>query len=827
MAFLTGSALLLLGIAVWRLVRQRRECRFQSKVIAATGCGVVMTDARAPHHPVIRVNPAFRLLTGYTDTEIVGKPMAFLAGPETDRASVEKLELALQQGRACRVCLLHYRKDGTPFLNEITLSPVKGRTGRLTAMVWVMIDVTRCPREEEHGKEGGDNDNEQATQFKLAVESAPCGMLMVGQDGLISMVNTRIEQMFGYTREELLGRPVEFLIPVRHRSLHQVARTEFASAPTVRPMGAGRELSGLRKDGSECPVEIGLNPIPMVSGTSVLATVIDITDRRLAERRLRDSEERFYLAVRAAQVGIFEHDHQADTLYWSPVLRSIYGVSADEPGLLQRYIELVHESDREKVFSAVKAAHDPAGHGQFEVEHRIVRPDGEVRHISLNSRTWFDREGAAPVPSRTIGIVIDITDRKKVEASLRIASKMTAISTLSGGIAHEFNNSLTAVLGFSHLALPLIPKDNKAHHYIQQVLSAGMESRELVHQLLTFSRQSEQVRHPLPLHLLVKEAIKPLRSAMPSSIELKERIDTLTSPVLADTAQMHQMIMNLADNAIHAMRKTGGILEFHLYDKEIETDQITPSGRLAAGRYACLTVRDSGEGMEPAVADRIFEPFFSGKPLGEGRGIGLSVVHGIVTAHGGNVVIDSQIDVGTVVSVYIPVLSRPTAAVPAPDDSLPRGHECVLFVAAEESFVQSGQSMLESLGYRLIVLTSGTAAWQAFDLAPQRVDLLIADLTLPDMSADRLAHRCRQLRPDLPVILCAGSEQALSDGGDHVNGIVDVAPKPLIVQDLAHRIRRVLDARSVACSPSTEPLIQGEGRSQVSREGFDAVSSRY
>ena len=960
MAFLTGSALLLLGIAVWRLVRQRRECRFQSKVIAATGCGVVMTDARASHHPVIRVNPAFRLLTGYTDTEIVGKTMAILAGPETDRVSVEKLELALQQGRACRVCLLHYRKDGSPFLNEITLSPVKGRTGRLTAMVWVMIDVTRCreaeslpvnapdhlPHHETAGTDahqesvrasacfgrwerdirtgveiwsdeqcrmfgyepgtilptydtfkaaihpedrgrvldagerslaldepfdvecrivqpGGNvrsvhfrglvirnlagepirflgivqdqtagalldkSAKEQDLLFRQVVESAPNGLLMVDQDGVISMANTQIEHMFGYSRDELLGRPVATLVPARARTAFEIARAESLSTSGARPMGQGMELRGLRHDGSEFPVEIGLNPVAMASGTSLLVAVIDITARRQAERQLRDSEERLDLAVRTAQVGIFEHDHQADTLYWSPVLRSIYGVSADESVLLQRYLELVHESDREKVFSAVKEAHDPAGNGQFQIEHRIVRPDGEVRHVSLNVRTWFEREGTAPVPSRTIGIVIDITDRKKVEASLRIASKITAISTLSGGIAHEFNNSLTAVLGFSHLALPLIPKDNKAHHYVQQVLSAGMESRELVHQLLTFSRQSEQVRHPLPLHLLVKEAIKPLRSAIPPSIELKEQIDTSTSPVSADTAQMHQMIMNLADNAIHAMRKTGGILEFHLHDKEIETDQVTPSGRLAAGRYACLTVRDSGEGMEPAVADRIFEPFFSGKPLGEGRGMGLSVVHGIVTAHGGTVVIDSQIDVGTVVSVYIPALSRPTAAVPAPDDSLPRGRECILFVAAEESLVKSGQKMLESLGYRLIVLTSGSAAWQAFDLAPQRVDLLIADLALPDMSADRLAHRCRQLRPDLPVILCAGSEQALSDENDHVNGIVEVVPKPLIVQNLAHRIRRVLDTRAAACPPSTEPPMQGEERSQLSREGFDAISSRY
>ena len=812
---------------LWFLVRQRRACRFQSKVIAATGCGVVMTDATTPHHPVTHVNPAFRLLTGYADNEILGKTTAILAGPGTDRASVEKLELALQHGRACRVCLLHYRKDGAPFLNEITLSPVKGRTGRVIAMVWVMIDVTRSQREEEQGKEGVDNEHEQATQFKLAVESAPCGMLMVGSDGLISMVNTRIEQMFGYTREELLGKPVEFLIPARHRPLHQVARSEFVSAPAVRPMGAGRELSGLRKDGSECPVEIGLNPVSMASGASVLATVIDITDQRLAERRLRESEERLDLAVRAAQIGVFEHDHRTDTIYWSPILRSIYGVSVDEPGLFQRYIELVHGSDREKVLSAVKEGHDPAGNGQFQVEHRIVRPDGEVRHISLHSFTWFDREGAAPVPGRTIGIVIDITDRKKVEASLRTAAKMAAISTLSGGIAHEFNNSLTAVLGFSHLALPLIPKDNKAHHYVQQVLSAGLESRDLVHQLLTFSRQSDHVRHPLPLHLLVKEALKPLRSAIPPSIDLKEQIDTSTSPVMADTAQMHQMIMNLVDNAIHAMRKTGGTLEFHLQDKEIETDHVTPTGRLVAGLYACLTVRDSGEGMEPAVADRIFEPFFSGKPLGEGRGMGLSIVHGIVTAHGGTVVINSQIDVGTVVSVYIPALSRPAVAVaPAPDDSLPRGHECILFVDAEESLALSGQEMLESLGYRPIVLRSGTAAWQAFHLAPQRVHLLIADLALPDMPGDRLAHRCRQLRPDLPVILCAGSDAGQSDREACVSGIAELAPKPLTLHDLAYRIRRVLDARSAAYPSSTQQLMQGEEQSPLPEEGLNAVSTR-
>jgi PAS domain S-box-containing protein len=666
---------------------------------------------------------------------------------------------------------------------------------------------------------------ERDLAFKLVVESAPNGLLMVGQDGAISMANAQIVRMFGYSREELLGRPVESLLLARDRSMLKVAQAEALSASAARPMGIGMELCGLRKDGSELPVEIGLNPVSMASGTSLLAAVIDITARRRVERRLQDSEERLDLAVRAAHIGIFEHDHRSDRLYWSPTLRSIYGASAGEPSSLQSYAELIHPSDRDRILSAIKEAQDPVNDGRSHFEHRIVRPDGEVRHISLHSLTWFDREGAAPGPSRTIGIVIDITDRKKAESSLRGASKMAAISTLSGGIAHEFNNSLTAVLGFSHLALPLISKDNKAHHYIQQVMSAGMEARELVQQLLTFSRTSDHVRHPLPLHLLVKEALKCLRPTMPSSIELREEIDTSTSLVLADTTQMHQMIINLADNAIYAMRKTGGILEFHLQDKEIESDQVTPSGQLAPGPYVCLTVRDSGEGMEPEVADRIFEPFFTAKPLGEGRGMGLSVVHGIVTTHGGTILVDSQIDVGTVVSVYIPAAPRPATVVPTTCDLLPRGHECILFVDDEESLAQFGREMLESLGYYPVVRTSGTAAWQAFHLAPERFDLMIADLTMPDMSGDRLARQCQQLRPDFPVILCVGSEPTLSDEEPRVRGIAELVSKPLKLQDLAYSIRRVLDTRPAAVSSSPEKPTHGQERPPLSVEESDGVRS--
>jgi PAS domain S-box-containing protein len=681
---------LLGGIAVQRFLQQRRDCLLQSKIIASATCCVAVTDATAARHSITYVNPAFRLLTGYTENELLGQTMAILAGSETDRTSLDKLAVALQNGRSGRICLRHYRKNGTPFWNEITLSPFKDRTGRVTSVVWVMADVTQ---------------------------------------------------------------------------------------------------------------------------------------RRHDERAVRESEERFDLAVQAAQAGIFEHDHHTDSLYWSPILRDIYGVSPDEPPSLQRYVELTHPSDRDRILKAIHQAHDPSGDGRFYVEHQLVRPDGSVRHVSIRSLTWFDEEDTAHLPRRTLGMVVDVTNRKIADAWKRETSKMEAIGTLAGGIAHEFNNSLTAVLGFSQLALPLLPADSKAHRHIEQVVAAGQKSRALVHQLLTFSQQSGQVRRPLSLHLLVKESLKLLRPTIPSWIEFKAHIATSTSLVSADATQMHQLILNLVENAVHAMHRTGGTLNLNLEEKEFTNDHVMPYGRIAAGCYICLSVQDSGEGMDPDVADRAFEPFFTTKPIGEGRGMGLPVVHGITSAHGGTVLVESQPGLGTTVSVYLPVLPAPSSSVPPKDEPPPRGHECILFVDDEESLARFGGEMLQSLGYYPVVRASAMAAWEAFQAAPQRVDLLIADQSMPGMTGDRLIQRCRRIRPDLPVILCTGSEQQLSEADARSQGITDFVLKPLMINDLAHMIRRTLD-RPVSAASVPSASAQSLTLSEVSSEELDAVGPR-
>jgi PAS domain S-box-containing protein len=1056
---LLAALIVLLGVSLWHLFRQRHEYVLKSKVLAATGCSVVVTDATVPRYPILYVNPAFRLLTGYADDDVIGQSLSFLQGPQTDRAITEKLALTIQEGRTCRLCLRHYRKNGTPFWNEVTLSPVKNRAGSVTKYIWVMSDVSHRRQTEEvvqelrqdpptllpdlasegmlvhseteilyinqagvkilgatdaaqvighqyldflpqysqepvrrqptefgapcepatkrderllrrdgrwiavelstapirwqaqasllvcfserqlktqtqamahlgswewelgtdretwsdelmriFGYEPGslrptsdtfrnalhseDRDRalaaidrtlnsgnpydfdcrivrpngeirfvrcrgsvtlhptdssvrlsgtvhdvtdyrlveeaakEREAQFQLVVESSPTGILIARQDGTISLANERVAQLFGYTRGELLGRSVECLLPLHNRLQFRQHCEDYFSAPTACAVGVEQDLRGLRKDGTEFPVEIELNPLRLASGISVLATVIDLTTRHQAEQAIREKEERLNLAVQAGQVGIFEHHHKTDCLYWSPMLRTIYGVQADEPGSLQRYIELIHHADRDRILSAIRQAHDGAGEGEFHVEHRIVRPDGGIRQISLRSITWFEGEGATRMPVRTIGTVVDITDWKQAEMQLRNSSKMEAIGTLAGGLAHEFNNSLTAVLGFGELALRLVPTDSKAQRHIQQVITAGRKSRELVHQLLTFSRQSEQVRRPLSLHSLVKESLKLLRPTIPSWIELREQIARSTRPISADMTQMHQMILNLVENAVDAMRTTGGVLEFQLHDEEFSTDQVTRSGPIPAGCYSCLTVRDSGEGMEPEVADRIFDPFFTTKQPGEGRGMGLSVVHGIVTSHGGLVSVESQLGLGTTVSVYLPALPARASSTPAKSEPLPRGHECILFVDDEESLAQFGGEMLESLGYYSVVRMSAAEAWQAFKVAPQRFDLLITDQTMPGMSGDVLARQCRKLRPDLPVILCTGSDGTLSAEEAQAQGISEFVMKPLLVQDLAQTIRRVLDCPPPTATVSTVPPRQHTDHSLVLIEETDAVGSR-
>jgi nitrogen-specific signal transduction histidine kinase/ActR/RegA family two-component response regulator len=387
---------------------------------------------------------------------------------------------------------------------------------------------------------------------------------------------------------------------------------------------------------------------------------------------------------------------------------------------------------------------------------------------------------------------IDITERKRLETQLRQAHKMQAIGTLAGGIAHDFNNILTAILGYTELAMEERKQDRVLREYLQGVLTAGHRAKDLVQQILAFSRQTEPVRTPIQAHLLIREVLGLLRAVLPSTITIQPVIATYAGAVLADPTQIQQVVLNLCMNAAHAMRESDGVIEVRLEPVDLPTDHTTVTAVLRAGPYVRLIVRDTGHGMAPEILERIFEPFFTTKQMGEGTGMGLAVVHGIVTSHGGGITVESTPGQGTTFAVYLPRLVAPTTSTVDTEEPLPGWHERILLVDDEETLVYLWRAALEHLGYSVVVCTSSPEALDVFRAAPQSFDVVITDYTMPTMTGEVLARELRRIRPDIPIILYTGFSETMTAERARVLGIDALVLKPLGVHDLNLTIRQVL-----------------------------------
>ncbi len=675
-----------------------------------------------------------------------------------------------------------------------------------------MSDITQRRQAEEAGT--------RIDELSGLVADLVADGLIISHQSSILYLNTAALRMLGAAaRDEIIGTSLSsYLHPDSFASLRN--QPEPPAIEQVPPT-EGRML---RVDGSSIEVVLTASRIPWQGRAVRLIQLSPRTTHRTSAEscmdHIRQTGERLDLVSRAGHVGLFEYTHGSDACDWSLILREICGIGADEPVSLQRYLDLIPFDERDRIVSELHNTCDPAGVGTGQIEHRLMRGTADIRYVRVRTQTLFEGEGAARRPVRTLGAVLDITSLKKAETAQRDVSQIHTIGTVAGGSAHESNNRLTAVLGFSELALPLIPAGSKAHRHIEQVVIAGRKSRELVHQLLTFSQPGDHVRHPLSLHSLLKESLKLLRPTIPSWIELRERITPTAHPISAEAAHMHSMILRLVEHALHDMRRTGGVLEIGLHDETLPVEHHTSGGLLPAGCYVCLTVRDTGEGLPRDMTSPIFAHSFKTLPSPETRP-GLSVAHEIVMAHGGTLLVDSGPGLGTTVSVYLPALSPPVSPSSRQDEPLPHGRECILFVDDDEALARFGGEMLESLGYYPVVRLNAAEAWKAFQIAPQRFDLLITDRAMPGMTGEMLARECQRLRPDLPVILCTGSDPMVSTDHATSNGITEYVLKPLTLQDLAHTIRRVLDTRAVA--PPSEDT---RSTSTWLIEECDALSTR-
>jgi len=440
------------------------------------------------------------------------------------------------------------------------------------------------------------------------------------------------------------------------------------------------------------------------------------------------------------------------------------------------------------------------GIGHDNVEYRSTLVDGgDPRDVTLLGSTALIR---TVDQNQLLLCLHDITARKRAEeekealqAQLLQAQKMEAIGTLAGGIAHDFNNILGAIIGYSEIASDCIPPTSEAVKHLDKVLKASERAATLVKQILAFSRQANIERIPLKPGSIVKEAIKLLRPSLPSTITIKQNIEPSTRSILADPTHVHQILLNLCTNAFHAMEQTGGTLEITLADRTLSQQNLAHAPNLLAGAFVALTVGDTGPGIPAEIRNKIFDPYFTTKEAGKGTGMGLAIIHGIVTSYGGIITCESQPGRGTVFEILFPAIDQRAVSETRPVEVSPAGTEHILLVDDEEMLANLGKTMLERLGYAVTMQTSSLEALALFHNQPTEFAAVITDQTMPEMTGMELADKLLQIRPDLPIILCTGYSNLVNEEQAKMLGIQGFMMKPMTRKELSTLLRRVLDQR--------------------------------
>jgi nitrogen-specific signal transduction histidine kinase/ActR/RegA family two-component response regulator len=387
----------------------------------------------------------------------------------------------------------------------------------------------------------------------------------------------------------------------------------------------------------------------------------------------------------------------------------------------------------------------------------------------------------------------DITEQTRLEGQLRQAQKMEAIGTLAGGIAHDFNNILSAIMGYTELSKFEALDGSPIMDKLNEILKASHRAKDMVKQILAFSRQNPQEHIPIQISPIVKEALKMLRGSLPTTIEIRQHMDNGIGIVKADATQIHQVLMNLSTNAAHAMNENGGILDISVTDVDVNRVEAARHADLSQGPYVRLTVSDTGEGISKEVMERIFEPYFTTKEKGVGTGLGLAVTHGIVKGHGGAITLESKPGKGSTFNVYIPRIEKGVTPEHEATEIFPAARERILFVDDEQVLVEVGKQMLEKLGHEVTTRTNSIEALELFRVKPDQFDLVITDMTMPNMTGDKLAKEIMGIRADIPIVLCTGYSEHIGRESAEQIGIRGFVMKPLSMNELANAIRNGID----------------------------------
>jgi len=606
---------------------------------------------------------------------------------------------------------------------------------------------------------------------------------------VIIACNPAAENIFGYSEKEVIGRNTEFL-HVNREMYEEFGKMLFPDLDANGVFHAEYQMR--RKDGTVFFTENTVTEITDDSGnrTGVVSVIRDISERKLAE------EERLRLvaAIDHTVEGITITNAEGIIEYLNPAFESITGYSPAEIIGNDADTFLVGEHNG-KFQNPIQEA---IGSGEPWSGHIVRTGKGKTPYnVELTVSPVRDSSGTV---TNYVTIERDVTHEVKLERELRQTQKMEALGKLAGGIAHDLNNILMPITINTELALRSTAEGSNAPEYLEYVLEAAQRGRDLVKQIITFSRQREQTREPVRIAPVIREALKLLKSSLPKSVEIRANTeDDPSSRMLADPSQIHQVLMNLCSNAALAMREKGGTLKVSLLSVDVDQEAASSHSDLKPGPYIRLTVSDTGEGMDREVMERVFEPFFTTREKGEGTGMGLAIVHGIVKNHGGAITVYSEVAKGSTFNVFLPRVEGDFQRETVSSKDIPTGKGRILLVDDEEPVLRSERNMLESLEYQVVAKADSTEALELFRAQPQEFDLVVTDQTMPGMTGDELAQEIIRIRGDIPIILCTGFSEAIDEEKAKALRIREFAMKPLTTREMAETIRRALKGKSSTC----------------------------